>query len=175
MEKKNNKIPVCSFLISTLIIIFSLSVSSLLKINVCNKDFLSSLINNFIHLEFYHLITNTYSLYVLSRVEEEIGSKNFLLLIIFSLVCNTILETILYKLNKNIKCSIGFSGILFTILVFEILTKNKIDIQIILSIVVSVILPNIYSSKVSFTGHLIGVMSGILSAYLYKNRFLLAI
>ena len=61
-------IPICSSIATVLIVVFLLALTTILKIDICDKDFLSNLMSNFIHIEPLHLISNLYGLYVLSRI-----------------------------------------------------------------------------------------------------------
>ena len=81
MQIKLENKPISAFIATVLIIIFLLSVTSVLKINLCNKDFMTVMYSNFIHTEFLHLMSNMYTLYVLSRIEEKLGYKKFILLV----------------------------------------------------------------------------------------------
>ena len=81
--------PVSSFIATILIIFFLLLVTSLIKIYPCNKDFISNLYSNFLHEDFLHLLSNLYSLYVLSRIEQKIGSEKFVLIVSLIVVINT--------------------------------------------------------------------------------------
>ena len=86
------------------------------------------------YIDFYHLIGNLIAFYGLSRIEQNLGTKNFILLIVFLLVFNTIAETIIYKLFPCIKCSIGFSGVLFGLITWELIKNKQLDITLIASI-----------------------------------------
>jgi hypothetical protein len=69
---------------------------------------------------------------------------------------------------KDMKCSIGFSGILFGLMTWELITTRKIDIELLLAIVVTVVAPSIGNKKVSLTGHTIGAVSGVLGGIIWK-------
>ena len=111
--------PICSFISVLIILIFSLYATNAIKIVPCEKDMLSIFMSQFVHTDFFHLASNLYGIYSLSRVEHKYGPKKFFSLIFFLLLLNTIAEAILHKLIKS-PCSIGFSGILYGVLTFEI-------------------------------------------------------
>ncbi len=156
-------VPVSIFLAISIIIIFLLYVTNVIKTVPCQKGVLGSFYRNFVHVEFYHVFVNLYALYTISRVEREIGFKKFVGLIVYLLVLNTILEVSLHKINPNIKCSVGFSGVLMGIMVWELVCKRKLDLYLLSAIVIMVVFPSIKSKKVSLSGHLIGAFSGALA------------
>lgn len=159
--------PISSFLSIILIIIFLLYTTSIIKSVSCSNDVLTIFYNNFVHTDFSHIVANLVSLYALSRVETKLSSKKFILLIIYLLIFNTVLETFANRLF-NMPCTIGFSGVLFGILAFDSFAFNTIDTYLVLSIVLQVLLPSFTVKNVSFLGHAIGAFSGILAAVILK-------
>lgn len=162
------EIPVSLFLSVSIIIIFSLYLTTAIKTIPCGNDVMSSFFSNFVHVDSYHLMSNLIALYALSRVERDIGVKKFIGLILFLLIFNTIAETIIHKAYPQMKCSIGFSGVLFGIMTWEIITKKDLDFILILSIVIMVI-PSVQNPKVSFTGHAVGAIAGVIGGLAWKK------
>ena len=163
-------IPISLSLAIVNIIIFSLYLTTAFKHIPCNKDAISIFWCNFIHIEPSHLMANLYALYALSRVERDIGSKKFTALIIFLLIFNSIMETIMHKIFPTIPYAIGFSGVLFGIMTWEIVSKQKLDMVLVSSIAAMVIIPSMKNSNTSFMGHSIGAISGIIGGLLWKKR-----
>ena len=166
--KKIQNVPVSSLLAVIIIVIFALYFTTAIKTIPCGKDVMSQFYSNFVHVKPWHLITNLFTLYALSRVEENIGSKKFFSLIAFSLVVNTLLEVGLHKIIK-LPCSIGFSGVLFSVITWEMVTTKTFDLYLLLSIFAMVIIPSLQSKKVSLTGHLVGAISGVISGLLWTK------
>ena len=162
-------VPVSTISAILMIIIFSLYFTTAIKTLPCGKDIMSVFASNFTHIEPYHLLANLYAVYALSRIEKEIGWKKFLPLIGFILVVNTVLELILYKLFPGIPCSIGFSGVLFAILVWDIVREKSIDMYLLFSIILVVIVSSLKNTNVSLSGHLIGVFTGLITGMLYSK------
>jgi membrane associated rhomboid family serine protease len=161
--------PICSFIFVILIILFSMYFTSALKTIPCEKNMISVLYSNFIHTDFYHLMANLFGLYSLTYVEIRLGSKKFLTLILFLLFFTSLLEIILYRIIKT-PCTIGFSGILYGVFTFEIISKDKyVDYKILGSIFLNLIFSKIMNSKSSLYGHIIGVISGVCGALIYKK------
>lgn len=163
---KLKKNPITTFIIVTLIIIFCLYISTLIKTIPCGKDILSSFYSNFVHIELNHLLVNIYVLYTLSIVEEKIGSKKFFILIIFSLFINSIIETFLNRLF-NISCSIGFSGIIYSLIAWEFITTNGLDMYLISSLLIMIVTQYLFDKKSSLSGHFSGVLTGIITGLIF--------
>ena len=125
-------------------------------------------ISNFIHTDYLHLLSNLYGIYSLSRLEYLMGPKKFILLISFLLIFNTIFEAILHKIIDT-PCTIGFSGILYGVLTFELAYTNKFDYIVLTSILSGLVVDKIRNKKISLTGHLVGATSGIIGGFLYKK------
>jgi membrane associated rhomboid family serine protease len=168
IKKDFKDIPVSTFIGVSIIIIFILFNLQIIKTIPCGNNIHEVFITNFVHINLKHLVVNLYALYTLSRVEQEMGLKSFIWLIIFLLLFNTLIEFIIRIYWKNIKCSIGFSGILFGIVTWEIASKRKIDIEMILAIIIMVIVPSLQNKKASIIGHFIGALSGIIGGFLWK-------
>ena len=124
--KNIHDVPVSVFISVCIIIIFLLYITSILKSIPCNNDVISIFISNFVHTNFLHLFSNLYAIYALSRVEQAIGGKQFIILVVFLLVLNTLLETLVNR-KLNIPCSIGFSGVLYGIMTWELVTQKHLD------------------------------------------------
>ena len=166
--KDIKNVPVSAFLAVVITVVFSLYFTTAIKTIPCGKDVMSSFYANFIHIETQHLIINLYALYALSRVEEKIGSKRFITLVVFSLILNTVIESAIHKF-RNTPCSIGFSGVLFSILTWEMATTRKVDAYLISAVAAMVVVPSLLDKNVSFVGHAVGAISGIITGLLYSK------
>ena len=169
---KNLKIyPVCSFISVVIITIFSLYFTNALKTIPCGKDMQSIFISQFIHVDFLHLVSNVYGLYTLSTVEQKYGPKFFFSLIFFLLTINALLESLFHKFFDT-TCSLGFSGILYGVLTFELSCRGmNTNYLLFISIFANMIANDIFKNNVSLQGHLIGALSGIISGSLFKKIF----
>ena len=169
VTKKDPKdVPVSVFISVSMIVIFLLFNTQVINAVPCGKNIGDVFKSNFVHIDMAHLISNLYALYALSRVEQEMGLKPFVWLVIFLLIFNTLAEFLLRYILPNSKCAIGFSGILFGIMTWELVSKRQIDIEIMLAIVIMVVGPSLKSKNVSFTGHAIGAISGIIGGIVWK-------
>jgi membrane associated rhomboid family serine protease len=161
-------LPVCNFLAVSMIVIFCMYFTELIKKVPSNDKIIPNFFSNFVHTEFDHLLGNIFVLYAFSRVEKQLGMKKFISLLVFLLIFNTVVDTFLHNLFPTMPCSIGFSGILFGIISWEITTNQKVNVYIIAPILFSVVLPSIRNTKISLSGHLIGAFSGIIGGILWK-------
>jgi membrane associated rhomboid family serine protease len=169
--QKIKEIPVSTSIAALLITIyFSYSFGSMTYIP-CNNDVFSNFLCSFIHIDATHLIYNLYAVFALSRVEMILGSRQFLNLIFFILIMNSIFETILKHFIHSINCSIGFSGVLFGILFWEIISNNGLDIFILSSIIPLILIPSFLDKNTSLSSHFIGLLTGTISGYIYYKMF----
>ena len=162
-------VPVSVFLAVSIIVIFSLYATTALKQIPCGKDVMSLFYSNFVHVDIYHLLSNIFALYALSRVEVAVGGKKFTGLIIFLLLFNTLAEAGMYRVFKSLPCSIGFSGILFGVAAWEIVTNRGFDWLVALSLIVMIVGPSIQNPKASLMGHAVGAVSGVIGGLLWSK------
>ena len=168
MRNKIKETPFTAFVCVSILTIFLLYVTNVIKEIPCEKDMKSIFLSNFIHTDIFHIIGNLYGLYSLSRVELQLGTKKFFTLLIFLLVFSTFFEALLHKII-NTPCSIGFSGILYGIMTFEVMYSKKFDYNIFTSIIFNIILSKIGNKKVSLTGHIVGGISGIIGGIIFEK------
>jgi membrane associated rhomboid family serine protease len=161
-------VPVSLFLAVSIVVIFTLYVTAVIKTVPCGKNVLSMCCSNFVHIEPYHLMANLLGLYALTRVERDIGPKRFASLILFLIIFTSIVEVSAHKIFKGFPCSIGFSGILFGIMTWELITKKGLNLIILISIVGIVTMPSVQNSKVSLIGHAVGAIAGIIGGFFWK-------
>jgi membrane associated rhomboid family serine protease len=166
--KNPNDVPVSVFIALSIIIVFLLFNAKVVTSLPCGKDIHEVFMSNFIHLDMAHIMSNLYALYAISRVEQEMGFKPFIYLLIFLLIVNTIAEFFARYIWKDLPCSIGFSGILFGLITWELVSKKNLDVELLLAIVIMVVGPTLHSSKVSLSGHAIGAVSGIAAGLIWK-------
>ena len=161
IRQQLSEIPVCHLLAFLLMIIFIMYNTTFIKTLPCGKGILHSFYSNFVHLDTIHIFSNICALYFLSRLEKKVGSFLFLYIILSLLIVNTMLTVILNKLFSRIPCSIGFSGILFGLLGWELLIFKTIDPLFILTTLII----SVQDSKISTIGHATGFVAGMMVAF----------
>jgi membrane associated rhomboid family serine protease len=166
--------PVCGSLALFIIIVFLLYAINIIKAVPCQKNIISIFSSNFIHVDPMHLISNLYGIYSLTHIEKKIGTKKFIILILFLLIFTTIFEVLLHKII-NSPCAIGISGILYGIATFDLMLYQKIDYQMLTAIILNISISYATNKRSSIIGHIIGVISGVIGGiifkYLSKNFF----
>jgi rhomboid domain-containing protein 1 len=127
-----------------------------------HMDIIDYPLRAFYHADMNHLIANMVSFYGLSFMEEIIGSKKFLFAIIFIWLVSSIILLLIHSIfPSRKKYTIGFSGVIFGLLVvyFAVMYKNPGLSWFGLAIS---ILPQLFVPGISFEGHLAGIFAGII-------------
>ena len=130
---------------------------------------------NFIHFGLMHIVVNCYSMYNLSCfVEYLMGSKNYLIVILASMLSTTGLPYIAYLLCGIGAHSVsgGVSGVIFGIIgaigalylfyptQFRDVARS-LGMNVLLMLFISFVVPSI-----SLSGHVSGMIGGFVSAYI---------
>jgi len=136
------------------------------QMKLCEKNFVNSFFRNFVHGNFTHLLVNVYALFALSRIERQYGSQAFVKLVLLITVLMTVLDFSLVSVIPDLACSIGFSGILFGLIAFEVMEKHKLSWYSILFLIYSVLYPSIKNKRASLVGHATGALAGGIASYL---------
>lgn len=125
----------------------------------------------FTHVSISHIMSNLFVFYLLSQMELKYGSQQFLLLLLQIVVICVGFEYLLQQITP-VPCSIGFSGILFGLLAWELMQKNnhKIDIMFIIILVGIIIAPSLTNPRASLLGHAMGAVSGLVVAQWYRIK-----
>ena len=161
------KRPFSFFIAILLIVVELLYATKTLRTIPCQNKINDLFLSNFVHTDIWHLLTNLYGLAVISKIEEVIGTRKFMLLIAFNLLTFVTIDY-LYRKVFNAKCSVGFSGILYGLLFYELIEMKQISVNLGLSVILYLAASQITNSSVSLSSHLIGIISGIISTYLMK-------
>jgi len=133
---------------------------------ICVDGITNSIVRNFYHVDSPHLYINLLTFTVLSRIETQIGSIKYLMLLI-SIIISSVLDFVVNSIF-SLKCSIGFSGVLFGLLAWKMITRHEFSPYILILLAINVISPTIKNPQASLTGHGIGALAGIGAAYLLK-------
>lgn len=122
----------------------------------------------FIHVTLKHLLANLLVFFILSRIESNIGSYRFAFLLLqISILC-VVIE---YGLSRfiDLNCAIGFSGVLFGLLVWELMQVNEpLSAPVVFTLLLIIILPSLSNPNASLMGHALGAATGAIVALYYK-------
>ena len=132
--------------------------------NMCKKSLFNSFIRQFYHAYITHLLSNLYVFFQLSYLLNNILSFNsYLILVISLIILLTLTDYILYN-NNLIKCSIGFSGVVFGIYTWVLLHNNTLTNNNTKSLIIDLLVllyPSVVIPNISFIGHLSGIFAGL--------------
>jgi membrane associated rhomboid family serine protease len=149
------------------IIIFISYNSNLINVNnLCKETFLNNIAQNFTHLDSMHIIFNLYALYNISNLETIYTSQTYFQIIILLTLMQSTLTYIINKFYK-LNCSIGFSGVIMGLYVFNIFKTNQNNLNSYLIALALLIYPSFVAQNVSLVGHLIGGLSGYILSYFF--------
>jgi membrane associated rhomboid family serine protease len=164
-------VPITNTLGILLLTIFFLFNANVLTSIPCKKTPLDVLKSAFVHVEATHVISNLYALYALSVVERRMGSKVFLSLILWLLAFSTIGEWLVKLAIPSTPCSIGFSGVIFGLMTWELINKCKkgFDGELLAAALLLVVQYTSGGKNVSFLGHTVGAIGGIIGGLLWGN------
>lgn len=126
-------------------------------------------IRAFYHANMTHLLANSISFLVLSTMEDSLGWKNYLFMIIFIwLTSSTILYLIHIVFPSRKVYTVGFSGVIFGMIVvyFTMLGANT---GLAIGGLLISILPQLFIPGVSFEGHLAGIVAGLFYVLLFPT------
>jgi membrane associated rhomboid family serine protease len=128
----------------------------------CGNDFLSILSSQFVHVSLLHLASNVFSLWYLANLERSMGVAKFTTLVAGLAVASSAADALI----GNRHCSIGFSGVLFGLFAWSILTMRGFKWYN-LGLVGVMLMANT-GPNISLRGHAIGAVTGVVFALIYQ-------
>lgn len=167
--KKVVQRPVTAFVTTILIVVMLLYSIGLLKDLQCGKTVINGLNRSFIHADWQHIMGNLFAFFVMSRIEANHGSKFFAILIAQILALETIIE-LMARQFFDLNCSIGFSGVLFGLVAWELINDKDLDLALFLGLGAMVVAPSMENNRASLVGHFIGALSGVIVGMYYKKK-----
>lgn len=167
-------IPVVTWTLSFLMIAILLAYWMGIFVNLpCESSYLSTLTRNFIHIQAFHIIANLFAFYQMRQIELQLGLTSYLFLILALVVVQTTIEFI-FNQYVDLGCSIGFSGVLYGLIVWMLINLPSNTRSGLLSILISIVGSSLAMPNLSLSGHLIGFFSGFIVAKLSPiNSFLI--
>lgn len=152
----------------TTIVLLLLSHFVLGKPN-CDKDFNNYIYRSFLHGDYNHLLVNVLSLWNLVNLERELETQKFITLMLFLIVASSGIHFIIDKITGTKRCAIGFSGVLFGMIIYQIGLKG-FKTESLAEIGVLLLMPFASQTNVSHIGHLSGVIAGVLASLLISPQ-----
>lgn len=172
LEKVSKYRPVSIAVAAALTGVFAYEQSANAKPIDCSNTFGATLSRDFIHTEMPHFASNMLALFLVSNVEAQIGSVEFVAAMGSILLLSALLTMGLTRLF-NFNCSIGFSGVLLGMMAFALVSADSKVLNwsalgvLLLTSVAPLATPE---SRVSVSGHLIGIVSGLAVGLVYRLR-----
>lgn len=133
--------------------------------SMCDKGLIPHIKQSFTHINLTHLLTNMYTMYAFRVLEKTYGTKFFMTLIFYIVCLNAVLSTIANK-TMDLTCSIGFSGILFGVLIWQFFKTKKITGINLITALAFIVQPSFQNPKASLIGHFLGGLTGFLLAFI---------
>lgn len=134
------------------------------------KEIIDYHLHAFYHANMSHLIANGISFISLSFMEEVIGWQMFLFAILFIWIVSSIILYSIHNLIPSTKrYTIGFSGIIFGLIVLYYSLLGTSTAVSMIGLVVSII-PQLLIPGISFEGHLSGIIAGVIFVLLFNPR-----
>jgi membrane associated rhomboid family serine protease len=158
-------VPVTVAVAILLVTMYILSACGVVRID-CRHRLGSIMASVFAHGGYAHIIANLLALVLLSRIEYEYGSMTFLLLCVCLTGLTSAVEFAL-RFIPSVNCSIGFSGVILGLAVFELMKHRKLGLNAILAMCVVVIYPSLTNPHVSIVGHAVGAIIGLILAFAF--------
>jgi rhomboid domain-containing protein 1 len=126
-------------------------------------------LNSLYHANLTHLLVNMFSLYNLSFLEDVLGEGQFLFAILFIWIVSSILLYLLHSLVPSIKRpTVGFSGVIFGLIVVFYFTMNINKADIMTRLVASIV-PQLFMPGISIEGHFCGIIAGLMYVTLFEG------
>ena len=124
----------------------------------------------FYHANIEHLIANSVSFFALSFMEQSMGSLKYLFAIIFIWIVSTIILYSIFWLFPSRKAyTVGFSGVIFGLIVLYYTMLGTSPGISFLGLAVTLI-PQFFVPGISWEGHLAGIIAGVLYVLLFPVK-----
>jgi len=134
-------------------------------INICHNTIAKSFIRTITHVNMAHLTFNLGSFNNVSDNLTKLMSMSKYLTVLVLIWILDILGDYLLTSNNLKHCAIGFSGVVFGLLTYLFLSSQN-SFEIIVYNLFLLLAPGFFSPHVSNTGHLMGIINGIIVYYL---------
>lgn len=140
------------------------------KLNFYNTNYeiLNYPLRAFYHANISHLFANAISFYSLSFIEDIMGSAKFLFAMLFIWIVSSIMLYVYHRIFPSRKVlTVGFSGVIFGLIVIYYTLLNNAPGITTLGLIVS-ILPQLLVPGISFEGHVCGILAGVLYVLIFR-------
>ena len=134
----------------------------------CDKTFVDAIQRPAFHGSWGHLAVNLFAFYALTQsIQPRIGTVKYIMLIGFLWLVTSIMDLFFAK-----NCSIGFSGVVLGLLVWDLFDKGQLkwDLAAMASLALIWIQPLVQGQQqVSMAGHFYGIVAGLMAVFLFPQ------
>ena len=132
-----------------------------------NNEALNYLARSFYHANLEHLIANGVSFYMLSPIENTMGTGPFLFMLIFIWVVSSMLLYLYHSIFPSRKVyTVGFSAVIFGMFVVYYTLLNKSPGVTVAGLLISIV-PQLFVPGISYEGHICGIIAGLIYVLLF--------
>ena len=131
--------------------------------NMCGKGIGKAVMRNFVHADLVHLTGNLATFWLLVN-RLPLSSIKLLELLGLLVVLTTGLDLMAQAVFPSLTCSIGFSGVLFGLLAWEVIRSDKVSWAALGILVAMVVYPSLQNPRASLVGHGLGAVAGVLAS-----------
>ena len=143
----------------------SIKAGALYPPKVKSGEYWRLLASGFVHINFYHLLANVYTLYNYRWLESYLGSVRFAIVLLASIIGGSLVT---YKFGRSNTVTVGISGGIYGLMAVYIVLLLKLpymDMYQILQMFLPTIIIN-FMPNISVTGHVGGFVTGLIMAFL---------
>lgn len=164
------KMPVFIVVSIVLIVIYIGYASGNFKRLPCGPGVIQAFERNIVHVDLSHIAANLGSFFILSTMEVRKGSAHYAIMIATLLFLCTGVELALNKGQTPKQCSIGFSGVLFGLLAWQMVDNQGqfFEWKTLAALGLALYGTSASNPRASFQGHLIGAGSGLAAGLVAK-------
>tara|TARA_R100001163_G_C5066746_1_gene205388 strand:+ start:2084 stop:2572 length:489 start_codon:yes stop_codon:yes gene_type:complete len=150
-------------LIGIMITIYSLGI----PIPNYNIEWLNYILRSFFHADIQHLTANIIGFGQFSNSINLLPASTYITMLIWLIIASSLIHYLIntYLLSDTNSISIGFSGVLFGLLVIIQRSIQNNDTKTIIYTAILHVLPHLFLPNISFWGHVSGIIAGLLYFY----------
>lgn len=135
-----------------------------------SNEAINYLLRSFYHANIQHIVANAISFYSLSFIEDVMGSTSFIIMMVFLWIVSSMLLYIYHLIFPSRKVyTVGFSGIVFGMMVVYLSLMGQSPLIGITGLVIS-ILPQLFVPGISHEGHICGIIAGAIYILLFPTK-----
>lgn len=156
------------YVVALVLLLIFVGVQPRLREVPCEDTLFGAAQRPLLHGNWNHLLVNIAALGALAALETRNGSGSFALLLLFLFAAVVLFDWLLPASLDG--CSIGFSGVVLGVLVWDGFERGRYSFSTatLLSLLWILVVPVMTNSRISFWGHLYGIIAGLLAVALAR-------